>query len=438
MAGGRPRLSGRLVSLICLIVVVGWLSLLSVAMGQTDEEVQSPHVKQAKSKLEQDRQPPRYPPQGRINCVNGFAGPYPCKLFDLMSHVTLAQMGGTSGNDIWGWQDPVTGDEWAIVGMNNGTGFVNISDPENPVVIGRMNSHSGSSLWRDIKVFNDHAFVVADAQPHGMQVINLNRLRTAPPGTVFQPDAHYSGFGNSHNININEDTGFAYAVGSSTCAGGLHMVDINDPVTPTFAGCVSNDGYTHDTQCVIYQGPDAEHRGQEICFSSNEDTLTIVDVTNKATPVQLSRTPYSGSAYTHQGWLNPDQTLFALDDELDESRFGHKTRTRFFDVSNLEAPILWRVFNGTTTAIDHNQYWDRRLIYQSNYRAGLRLLRFVAGGLNPVFEVAYFDVYPANDLPNFNGTWSNYPYFPSRNIIVNSIEEGLFVLRCNSVGCPSP
>ncbi|MGH2572352.1 MAG: choice-of-anchor B family protein [Actinomycetota bacterium] len=440
MAGERRPRAGRSLFLSVLVVALAWPVVVSGAVAQPREKAPSrgpSYVEKVTRLLQRDFQLPRYPAQGRIECENGFAGPYPCKEFDLMSHVTLAQMGGTRGNDIWGWADPVTDQEWALMGMNNGTAFVDVTDPENPVVIGRLPTHTFNSSWRDIKVFNDHAFVVADnAGAHGMQVFDLTHLRTAPPGTIFPEDAHYPGFANSHNININEDTGFAYAVGSNTCAGGLHMVNINDPSNPQFAGCVSSDGYTHDTQCVIYQGPDAEHRGQEICFSSNEDTLTIVNVTNKAAPVQLSRTPYPGSAYTHQGWLKPDQTLFALDDELDEQRFGHNTRTRFFDVTNLEAPFISFIFDGPTPAIDHNLYWLRDHVFQSNYRAGLRLLFLPTGGVHRVRERGYFDVHPANDLPQFNGSWSNYPFLPSRNILVSSIEEGLFVLQFSGLTPP--
>jgi choice-of-anchor B domain-containing protein len=157
---------------------------------------------------------------------------------------------------------------------------------------------------------------------------------------TFSETAHYSGFDTAHTVTINPDTGFAYAAGSDTCDGGLHMVNIQNPTAPTFAGCYSGDGYTHETQCVIYHGPDVQHQGKEICFASNEDTLTIVDVTNKSAPVQLSRTSYPRSGYTHQGWLTENHRYFVLDDELDEEIYGHNTLTRFFSVADLDAPTL--------------------------------------------------------------------------------------------------
>jgi hypothetical protein len=43
-------------------------------------------------------------------------------------------------------------------------------------------------------------------------------------------------------------------------------------------------------------------------------------------------------------------------------------------------------------------------------------------------EVGFFDVYPADDLPSYNGAWTSYPFFASGSVAVNGIEQGLFVL----------
>ena len=188
-------------------------------------------------------------------------------------------------------------------------------------------------------MYADHAFVVSEAGDHGMQVFSLARLRAvASPPVVFTADAHYPGFSNAHNVVIDETSGFAYAVGTNTCAGGLHMVDIRAPKAPVFAGCYAEDGYTHDAQCLVYRGPDTPHRGRQICFAANEDTLTLVDVTEKSAPRLLSRTGYAGAGYTHQGWLTEDHVYFLVDDEFDEIRSGHPTRTWVWDVSDLDAP----------------------------------------------------------------------------------------------------
>ena len=77
---------------------------------------------------------------------------------------------------------------------------------------------------------------------HGLQVFDLTRLRGVSEPRMWTEDAHYAVFGRAHNVAINEDTGYADAVGSNTCSGGLHMIDIRDPKVPVFAGCVADDG----------------------------------------------------------------------------------------------------------------------------------------------------------------------------------------------------
>ncbi|GAB4155234.1 MAG: hypothetical protein Fur0021_22480 [Candidatus Promineifilaceae bacterium] len=379
--------------------------------------------------LEDYQAPQDLEPLAAVPCVNGFAGTYPCHNVDLLAFLPLANIGGGNGNDIWGWTDPLDGKEYALMGRTTGTAFVDISDPENPIYLGNLPSHTGSSTWRDIKVYNNHAFIVSEASGHGMQVFDLTRLRNVPnPPVTFTEDAHYPGWSNAHNLVINEDSGFAYGVGTNTCSGGLSMVNIQNPLNPTNAGCFSSDGYTHDAQCVIYQGPDANYVGKEICFNSNEDTVTIVDVTNKLAPVQLSRTPYANSRYTHQGWLTEDHHYLLIDDELDEQSFGHNTRTRVFDVSSLTAPVLVGYHDGTTPAIDHNQYVWGSYTYQANYRSGLRILDITGVANADMTEEGFFDVYPSSDSPSFNGAWSVYPYFDSGVVVVSGIEQGLFVL----------
>jgi choice-of-anchor B domain-containing protein len=363
-----------------------------------------------------------------------------------LTHLTSSERGrGVRLNDVWGWTDSETGREYAIVGRVEGTSFVDVTDPTNPVFLGDLPQTPGgppSSTWRDMKVYANHAFIVADAAgAHGMQVFDLTQLRDVRDAPVtFEPTAHYTGIHSAHNIVINEETGFAYSVGSSsggeTCGGGLHMIDVRDPVKPVFAGCFADTatgrrgtGYSHDAQCVIYRGPDERYTGREICLGSNENALSIADVTDKANPRAVSSASYPNPAYTHQGWLTDDHRYFFMDDELDEiSGTIERTRTLVWDLSNLEDPQLHTEFFGTTAASDHNLYIRDNFMYQSNYRAGLRVIDISDPG-SPV-EVGYFDTAPyLENEPGFSGTWSNYPFFESGTILVTSVQEGLFLLK---------
>lgn len=380
--------------------------------------------------VEPEGLPEDLPGEAYFDCDEDFAGSFPCRNIALVEFVPLAEFGGGRANDIWGWTDSSTGIEYAIIGVSSGTAFFELGPHGHPTYLGRLPTRTRNSSWRDMKVHENHVYIVSEANRHGMQIFDLTRLRDhSGPPAIFTSDAVYTGFRNSHNIAINEESGFAYAVGTNTCRGGLHMIDIAEPLAPRFAGCFSADGYTHDAQCVIYHGPDAEFQGSEICINSNEDTITIVDVSDKSAPVMLSREPYFSSRYTHQGWLTEEHDYFFLDDELDEYSAGIETRTFVWDMSNLRAPKITGVHLAGSTAIDHNQYVVGNHIFQANYRAGIRILRIGDLAIGELVEVAHFDTSPADDNPQFSGTWSVYPYFESGVIVASDINKGLFVLR---------
>jgi choice-of-anchor B domain-containing protein len=375
--------------------------------------------------------PPEPPPAwstGPAACVDGRADDFPCSGIDLRKRVPLAAMGGSAGNDVWGWADPQTGREYALMGMDNGTAFVEVTDPEAPVFLGRLPTRTFPSTWRDIKVYQDHAYIVADgAGAHGMQVFDLTRLRGLSGPQTFSPDRMYLEFATAHNIAINEDSGFAYAVGTNRCGGGLHIIDIRTPNNPMFAGC-HGPPYTHDTQCVLYHGPDAQFAGREICFSANEDHVAIVDVTVKSSPVTLAEVSYPEVGYVHQGWLTEDHRHFFLGDEFDELMFGVPTRTHIFDFTELTAPQYLYAYEAATSSPDHNLYVLGNRVFQANYTAGLRVLEFGDLDALEIEEIAYFDTYPPSDAMVFSGAWSVYPYLPSGNLLVSDIQSGLFIL----------
>jgi len=365
---------------------------------------------------------------GPVTCSGGMAGIYRCSGVSLSQRVSFEIMEATAGNDIWGWFDAQTGAEYALMGLTNGTAFVNVSNPQSPVFLGRLPTQTGDSGWRDIKVYQDHAYIVADnAGSHGMQVFDLTRLRGMTASQTFAADMVYGDFENAHNLAINEDTGFAYAVGTNTCSGGLHIIDIRTPINPMFAGCLS-DADTHDTQCIVYRGPDAAHIDDEICFSSNENHVGIADVTIKSAPVTLSSSTYPQLGFVHQGWITDDHRYFLVGDEADETGFNLPTRTHVFDVSDLESPVYLFPYEASTTVIDHNLYVLGNRVFQANYTSGLRVLEFGNLSNSELNEVAFFDTFPANDNTEFSGAWSVYPYLPSGTIIVSDVDNGLFIL----------
>ena len=384
-----------------------------------------------------------------VVCADGKAGAFECGNTGLMSFLPISAIGGKRGtgmNDNWGWTDPVTKREIALLGRTDGTSFVDVTDPSNPRYLGDLPKTKGSpsSAWRDMKVYKDHVFIVSDnAGEHGMQVFDLTRLRTVKAPQQFKPDATYDRINSAHNIVANEETGFMYAVGTSgggeTCGGGYHMIDVRTPKKPKFAGCFGDPktgqagtGYSHDAQCVVYHGPDAKYKDREICIGSNENAISIADLTDKKNPVAISRASYPNVAYAHQAWFTDDHRYLYLNDEGDEStgkgEAAKGTRTLVWDLADLSDPILVKEHVGVSKAIDHNLYVKGDRMYQANYTSGLRILD-VSDPRNPK-EVAFMDTHPGDDgKPSFAGAWSVYPFFKSGAIVVTSIGEGVFFVR---------
>ena len=369
-------------------------------------------------------------------CIDGFAGEYPCNDYDLLTHIPLEKFIGTKGNDCWGWVDPLTKKEYALMGTDAGITFIDITNPKNAVIIGGLKTRTDNSSWRDVKVHNSIAYIVSEADKHGMQLFNLLRLRSINnPPVEFTSDTDYTEFGSAHNIIINEESGFAYAVGaknedgSRNFNGGPHFIDLNIPFRPAAAGGFPDSSYSHDAQVVTYKGPDIDYLDKEILIGSNENEVVIVDVTDKENPKKISSITYSDIGYTHQGWFTEDFKYFLLGDELDEQRKGVNTRTIIFDFTDLDNPVFHFNYLGPTAAIDHNGYVKGNLFYQANYTAGVKIIDISNIENKDIKEVGFFDTHPENDNTFFNGAWNVYPYLPSGNIIISDINRGLFIIR---------
>ncbi len=353
-------------------------------------------------------------------CEGGFAAGYPCNELNLQSNISLGEMSASNGNDSWGWTDPDDGNEYALIGLDNGTAFIDISDPVNPVYLGKLPTHTSSSSWRDVKVYNNYAFIVSEAGGHGMQVFDLTRLRSvASPPETFTEDAHYSLIGDVHNIVINEDSGYAYSVGGDDFDGGPYFINIQDPLNPVFAGGYSDGGYSHDAQVVTYNGPDSDYTGREIYFGSHEHQVVIADVTDKLDPQTIAIFNYPSTGYTHQNWLTEDHKYMLLGDEEDEIDFGFNTRTMVFDLTDLDNPELHFEYYGPNASVDHNGYVKGDKYYLANYSSGLRVIDISDIENGNMNETSFFDSYPPNNNANSAGSWNVYPFFESGNIVIS-------------------
>ncbi|MEE9293403.1 MAG: choice-of-anchor B family protein [Phycisphaerae bacterium] len=339
----------------------------------------------------------------------------------------------SQANDCWGYVSP-SGREYAIVGLDSSTAFVEITDPADPDIIAVIPDNR--SIWSDIKVYRHWAYNVNEngsGGGNGIQVLDMGDIDNGIVTLV--QEHHGQGIRTAHNIVVDTDSGFLYAVGANIFNGGLVAYDLSDPASPSFAGAW-NGRNVHDAQVVTFKsGP---NEGRQIAFCCvGGFGFEIVDVTDKSNMTSLGRTTYPAVAFAHQGWLSEDRRYFYMGDEADEGAFNFDTRTLVFDVTDLNNPTFVRSFSSGLPSIDHNLYVRGNLIYEANYTTGLRIF----DATDPLFpvQVAYFDTYPENNGRGFAGAWSNYPFFPSGVVIVSDEQRGLFVLSvCSVVNCKNP
>lgn len=445
---------------------------------------------------------------GKVNCEDGTVvigdESYDCNGIDLYSFLSsedlvipgsqyISSIEGQAttmyqSSDIWGWRSPNNGKELTLLTLDTGLVIIDSTEPETPCIIVKAHSARNPSPWGDVKVVGNYAYTIKDkitpeiGPSVGMEVYELTQYEnidcSADDYEIPNVDADWITpfHGSCHNVVSNTETGRIYSVGCrDTCDGGLVIMDVKeDPLRPALIGCVFEDGYTHDAQCVKYSGPDTRYTGREICFAFNEDTLTTWDVTDAAKPVLVSRIFYANQAYSHQGWLTADMSKIMLDDELDEvcnedfdasCRFlvndpdslsgKTTTTTNIFDVSDLQNPVLESVFDFADTSIDHNLYvwgtlhqrgWggneplssipDPNLAYMHNYMAGLRVVDVTSADSTEWIETQFFDI--TNETVNeFFGVWSGYMH-PSGVYAISSIEKGVFFLDTNVAFVDAP
>jgi len=333
-----------------------------------------------------------------------------------------------NGADCWGYTSP-SGREYALMGLSWGNGIVEVTDPANPVIITTIPG-SVDKLWRDITVIGHYAYAVSDSGGVGIQVMDLSNIDTGSVTLV--RNYMQGGHTTTHSMVANVDSGYLYLQGGNAAGGGIIPANCNiDPTFPTFTGPGWTTSYVHESIIVTYPPGSGPYAGKEIAFlfrGNSSNRISIVDITNKASPVTLSSVTYPGQNYSHQGWLSEDRKYLYHNDEIDgPSQNVPRMLTRIFDISDLSAPRLISSVTNGLPSVDHNEYVKGRYLYQSNYTSGLRVWDLI-DPLMPV-EIAWLDTRPENDGTGYNGAWGNYPYFNSGTILISDIERGLFTVK---------
>ncbi|MBT8380541.1 MAG: choice-of-anchor B family protein [Ignavibacteria bacterium] len=308
----------------------------------------------------------------------------------------LNQYPGDGYNDIWGYVDGV-GIEYALLGVRSGTSILNLSDPQNPVEAAFIPGIF--SVWRDIKVHGQHAYVITEGtgSGEGLQIIDLSQL----PTTATLVNTIDTWFERAHNIFI--DDGYAYVIGTDG-GGGMHILNLSDPVNPTRTAYYTGSQYIHD----VYVWNDT-------VVACAEDTYDLVDVSNKSNPQLISSSIAIPGIYAHAGWMTEDKRYFIGTEEfntVDITVWDLVDRTTW----DLVVPE-WQM---PTNSIVHNLFIKGNYAHVSYYSDGYVVLD-ISDPLIPLLAGEY----------NTPDMWGCYPYLPSGITICSDMDNGLYVFQFN-------
>ncbi len=322
--------------------------------------------------------------------------------FTLVGHLDYTQ----DLNDIWGHVD-ATGNEYALVGARDGFSVVSLANPSTPVEIQFFSGPS--STWRDIKVWNNHAYVTNETS-NGLLIVDMSGLPATAGNMPFKYYTYGGQLTTAHNIFI-DSAGFAYLFGANIGNGGALILDLNqDPWNPTYKG-IFDDYYLHDGMVqgdtlwgsAVYQG-----------------VFSKIDVSNKTAPMAIG-TNSTPNNFTHNAWITDDSKTLFTTDEVSGGYIG------VYDVSDMNNVVeLDRIQSSPGSGvIPHNVHVLGDHIVTSYYRDGI-IIHDVTYPYN-VIEVARYDSSPLTGN-GFNGSWGAYPYLPSGLQLNADIEGGLDVL----------
>jgi choice-of-anchor B domain-containing protein len=450
-----------------------------------------------------------------VSSLPVFTGPFP----DVHNMRFLAQVGPDDlgalpvpgvwakgmMNDIWGWTSP-NGEEYALIPNSGGIAIVRVTDPANPAFLGRIESQNPldfGNIWGGAATFGNYAYFVTEIVGSSLVIVDLSVLDSLGPvddpfTDLAAPVFYFNGGGyeSSHNVWVNEASGFAYLAGVRLTPGAANnacgadqparfntmILDLNaDPVNPAVAACIANAGES-DFFVVNYTGPDPDYGGREIAFVFDGrdregqamnppmpigGKTLIWDVTDKANIIEIASFRTPGMVYSDNGWTTTEQDFLFISDEIDElvqagwafsfvfaqvpTETTNKPRTGTYivDIRDLDNPVFAQRFEDEAVGLDKHLLVREDKLYLASYTSGARVMQIGRDSNGDVFleEVASMDTEPR--LPgkilninqeerfgsSFLGQWGIYALFPSDTIIASDINNGLIVMRLSDEPC---
>lgn len=351
-----------------------------------------------------------------------------CSVISTETNVTSY---GTKYSACWGWYQANKNKEYAIAGSASGTYWIDVTNPYTPTVSCFRPGKITSTVWREIKTYQNYCYVVSDdGGPNSFQIFDMQYL----PDSVHVVHDSQQLFKRGHALWVDGNKLYVSGVTySNNTTSTMNVYSLATPTLPVLIRKLNQDaGFitgVHDTY--------ANH--DTVFVSAGYQGLYVFLLTSPSNTFQQigSLTTYPFSGYNHSSALTPNRKTLVFMDEVPAGK-----PIKVADVQNLSNIQVLATINQYTAGTPHNPWTvNDSLCFVASYCDGLQLINIK----NPAapFLAGYFDTSPAcggnvNSYPDpYDGLWGLYPYFPSKNIFALDEQNGAFMLKSHLFKNPS-
>jgi choice-of-anchor B domain-containing protein len=318
----------------------------------------------------------------------------------LLAHVpndTLVTLAGC-----WHHVDS-EGREYALVGTRLGLDIWEVSQPTQPVRLHQISSPT--SNWREVKTWNNHAYVGSEAAGSGITIIDLNHLPDSIRYKVWTGnDSLENKIQRSHTVLAQD--GLLFIFGSTAPNDGAIICSLDDPWNPDFLGQYQGN-YFHDgfLRGDILWGSEI-YAGQ----------FSVIDIADPAQP-QLLATQPTPALFNHNTGLSDNSGVLFTTDEVGGAPLGA------FDVSDLDNITLLDVYRPSQrpqSTIHNVRVVQGDFLVCPSYGGQLTIVD--AAEPDNLIETAWY-------LCGTSLVWDADPYLPSGIVFATAKAEGLFIFQ---------
>ncbi|MBK8484563.1 MAG: choice-of-anchor B family protein [Saprospiraceae bacterium] len=361
------------------------------------------------------------------------------KQLKLLGHWRDSNVLGSSAydnafNEAWGFW--VNGKEYGVIGSTSGTHLIDVTNPsklfERMLIPGASNGPH--VIHRDYDDYRCYLYAVCDEGQSSLQIIDISQL---PDTATIVYDSNEF-MTRVHNIFIDIPKARLYTCSENGNTGffALGLYDISNPIKPKFIGHYNKFG-----DITASHVHDAYARNDTVYLNCGPNGFAIMDFSDAINPkpiLTLTPADYPFAGYNHSGWLTPDGLSYVMADE------NHGLPLKLIDLTDIKNGKVVSTLSpakDTAKSIPHNPLVSCDYAYVSYYYDGLQVYN-IKNPAKPILEAFY----PTSILPNnlsYKGSWGNYPYLPSGNIVIADMQNGLFVVEgvekpCNVVYSCNP